>query len=99
MTDQIKPTISGMAPLAQTREQSIADSIKSSTDFQNQFPDIDVKKSLIEPIINFTFDMQVYNIIFILQLCATLLYVKTPALYTRKFFLSFFLITRIGIRL
>jgi hypothetical protein len=59
MTDQTKPTISGMAPLAQTREQSIADSIKSSTDFQNQFQDIDVKKSLIEPIINFAFDMQV----------------------------------------
>jgi len=59
MNHQTNPTISGIAPLAQTREQSIADSIKSSTDFQNQFPAIDVKKALIEPIINFVFDMQV----------------------------------------
>jgi hypothetical protein len=65
MSDQseTKPTsmASGMAPLAQTREQSIADSVKSSVEFQKQFPDIDVKRALIDLAINFVFDMQVSN--------------------------------------
>jgi hypothetical protein len=52
-----------MAPLAQTREQSLADSARSGAEFQQQFPDIDVKKALIEPIINFVFNMQVRNVI------------------------------------
>ena len=55
------PAVSGMAPLAQTREQSIVDSVKSSVEFQKQFPDIDVKGAFIEPTINFVFDMQVSN--------------------------------------
>jgi hypothetical protein len=84
MSTQTKPTISGMAPLAQTREQSIADSIKSSVNFQQQFPYIDVEKALIEPIINFTFDMQVRNVIFILQLHLTLSHADSNPLYTRK---------------
>ncbi|RYP63565.1 hypothetical protein DL769_006920 [Monosporascus sp. CRB-8-3] len=49
----------GMAPLASTREQSIADSVKSIDEFQKAFPDIDWKGAVIEPTVNMAFDLKV----------------------------------------
>ncbi|RYO83158.1 hypothetical protein DL764_009498 [Monosporascus ibericus] len=48
----------GMAPLASTREQSIADSVKNSDMFQKAFPDIDWKGAVIEPTVNIAFDLK-----------------------------------------
>ncbi|RYP77390.1 hypothetical protein DL771_001185 [Monosporascus sp. 5C6A] len=48
----------GMAPLASTREQSIADSVKNAVEFQKAFPDIDWKGGVIEPTINMVFDLK-----------------------------------------
>ena len=49
----------GMAPLAETREQSITDSVKSSAGLQQAYPDIDWTESLIKPVINMVFDLKV----------------------------------------
>lgn len=49
----------GMAPLAATREQSIADSVANSAEFQHAFPDIDWKARVIEPTVNMAFDLKV----------------------------------------
>jgi len=51
--------LGGMAPLAETREQAIADSVKNSAGLQQAYPDIDWKESLIKPVINMVFDLQV----------------------------------------
>ncbi|RYP29461.1 hypothetical protein DL767_006730 [Monosporascus sp. MG133] len=48
----------GMAPLASTREQSIADSVKNIDEFQKAFPDIDWKGAVIEPTVNMAFDLK-----------------------------------------
>lgn len=51
----------GMAPLAATREQSIADSVKNSAEFQQAFPNIDWKTKVIEPTVNMAFDLKVLH--------------------------------------
>ncbi|RYO77287.1 hypothetical protein DL766_001006 [Monosporascus sp. MC13-8B] len=48
----------GMAPFASTREQSIADSVKSTEQFQKAFPNIDWKGAVIEPTVNMAFDLK-----------------------------------------
>ena len=76
MSDQNKlKTIgmgSGMAPLAETREQSIADSVTRSQPFQKLYPDVDIKAALIEPTINFTFDIQVTLLIIFRIKCSNI---------------------------
>ncbi|WYZ46607.1 hypothetical protein EsH8_IX_000832 [Colletotrichum jinshuiense] len=49
---------SGMAPLRETRELSISDSIKRSEEFQELFPDVDFTGGVIKPTINLNFDLQ-----------------------------------------
>ncbi|RYO96469.1 hypothetical protein DL765_011558 [Monosporascus sp. GIB2] len=48
----------GMAPFASTREQSIADSVKRSEQFQKAFPNIDWRGAVIEPTVNMYFDLK-----------------------------------------
>ncbi len=48
-----------MTPLADTRAQSIADSVQNYGEIQKTFPDIDFTSSVIEPTVNLTFNIQV----------------------------------------
>ncbi|RYP89637.1 hypothetical protein DL770_004215 [Monosporascus sp. CRB-9-2] len=48
----------GMAPLASTREQSIADSVRTTNEFQKAFPDIEWKGAVIEPTVNMAFNLK-----------------------------------------
>ena len=50
---------SDMVAPEQTREQAISESVKRSTEFQKLHPDVDWKGAVIEPTINFTFDLKV----------------------------------------
>ncbi|KAK3896417.1 hypothetical protein C8A05DRAFT_20602 [Staphylotrichum tortipilum] len=51
-----------MAPLAATREQSIADSVASTAALRTAFPDIDFKTAVIEPTVNMAFDVKVRSL-------------------------------------
>ncbi len=51
-----------MVPLSVTREQSIADSVTSTSAIQAAFPDIDFKTAVIEPTVNMAFDLKVLSL-------------------------------------
>ncbi|KAE9580108.1 hypothetical protein CGCF415_v010730 [Colletotrichum fructicola] len=48
----------GMAPMSDTRTQSIEDSMKRSKEFRDLFPDVDFGGGVIEPTVNLTFDLK-----------------------------------------
>lgn len=49
----------GMAPMSDTREKSIEDSLQRSKEFRDLFPDVDFGGGVIEPTVNLTFDLKV----------------------------------------
>ncbi|KAH0422915.1 hypothetical protein CcaCcLH18_12517 [Colletotrichum camelliae] len=48
----------GMAPLSDTRETSMEDSMKRTKEFRDLFPDVDFSGGVIEPTVNLTFDLK-----------------------------------------
>lgn len=55
---KMRPT-PGVNPFAGTREEAIADSADRITEFQKAHPDVDVKAAIVEPTVNFYYDMKV----------------------------------------
>lgn len=49
----------GMAPMSDTRANSIEDSLQRSKEFRDLFPDVDFGGGVIEPTVNLTFDLKV----------------------------------------